>query len=316
MSTRRAAWRPIAWAATTVLLVGGGVWLAEGGTASAGTDAADAAPRATPGGADDDAAGEVVVLAAASLAEPYETLAAELERRHPGLTVTISTGPSTALAAQVAAGAPADVLATASVETMAAATGALDEAGTGTPEPVVVATNTMALAVPGPSAPGNGDAPDDDDAVRSLADLAHARYAVCRPEVPCGEGADAVLAAAGVARAPVTYENDVGGVLTKVAMGEVDAGLVYASDVHPSAPLVRAGRVVGVPLDGATGDRGAAGEPGTALTGDGAAPWTTSYPVLVLPDAPHPAGARAFVDLLTSDVGRAVLRDAGFGPPP
>ncbi|MBX9247187.1 molybdate ABC transporter substrate-binding protein [Actinotalea ferrariae] len=266
------------------MLVAGGVWLA-------GSGAAEPADAPSAGGA--AATGEVVVLAAASLAEPLRTVASELERQHPGLTVTVSAGPSSALAAQVAEGAPADVLAAASPDTMAVAVDALTAAGHDV-DPVVVATNTMALAVPGPAAPGGaGD-------VVSLADLAgDVRYAVCEPQVPCGEGAAAVLS--DVDAAPVTYERDVGAVLAKVAFGEVDAGLVYASDVHPGAPLVREGRVVGVPLD----------EPDP-----GDAPWTTSYPVLALPDAPNPAGARAVVAFLVSQQGRAVLRDAGFGPPP
>lgn len=248
-----------------------------------------AAAGARPG----EPTGEVVVLAAASLAEPFERLAAELEADHPGLTVTLSVGPSSALAAQVAAGAPVDVLATASPATMATATRALTSPPGAEVQPVVVATNTLALAVPGPAAPGG---PGD---VSGLADLdGDVRYAVCQEQVPCGAGAAVVLAAAGVEHPPVTFEDDVGGVLTKVAFGEVDAGVVYASDVHPGAALVREGRVVGVGL------------------GPAAGAWTTSYPVLALPDAPNPAGARAVLDLLTSERGAALLRDAGFGPPP
>lgn len=283
MSRISAGARPVAGLTAVGALVAGGLWLA----------ASDAEPAGAPSPDGAGVTGEVVVLAAASLAEPLRTVASELERQHPGLTVTVSAGPSSALAAQVAEGAPADVLAAASPDTMAVAVDALTAAGHDV-EPVVVASNTMALAVPGPAAPGGaGD-------VASLADLAvGVRYAVCEPQVPCGEGATAVLA--DVDAAPVTLERDVGAVLTKVAFGEVDAGLVYASDVHPGAPLVREGRVVGVPLDPP-----AAGDP----------PWTTSYPVLALPEAPNPAGARAVVAFLTSEQGRAVLRDAGFGPPP
>ncbi len=285
-------------------LVVGGAWLA--GPGAADSPAPDDAEGSGREGTD-ALTGEVVVLAAASLAEPLEVLAADLEALHPGLDVTVSVGPSSALAAQVAAGAPADVLATASPETMATAVAALDGSG-GDVEPVVVATNGMALAVPGPAAPGGAgdvDALADLDGLSGAEDPASprgavatgrdVRYAVCQEQVPCGAGAAAVLAEAGVVAAPATFEHDVGGVLTKVASGEVDAGLVYASDVHPGATLVREGRVVGVPLDSA---------------------WTTSYPVLALPDAPHPAAARAVVALLASERGAAALRDAGFGPPP
>ncbi|WP_307844997.1 molybdate ABC transporter substrate-binding protein [Actinotalea solisilvae] len=268
-------------AAAAVLLLTAGIGL---GRAAGGPEA--------PSPADGALRGEVVVLAAASLAGPYEQLAAELEAAHPGLRVTLSVGPSSALAAQVVAGAPADVLATASEETMATAVAGLRDAdvpGARDARPVVVATNTLALAVT-PDAAAAG--------LAGLADLDRAgvRLAVCRPEVPCGAGAAAVLGGGSVATAPVTYENDVAAVLTKVVLGEVDAGLVYTSDVRPDAPRVRDGSVVGVVLD----------EPGAA--------WTTRYPVLAVPDAPHPEAAAAFVALVTSERGAQVLRDHGFGP--
>ena len=221
----------------------------------------------------------ITVLAAASLAAPFTALAEAFEEEHPGVTVALGTGPSSTLAAQVAAGAPADVLATADERTMRTALGAVEPPD----PPVVFARNTVALAVPGTD-PAGVDGIDD-------LDRSDVTYAVCAPEVPCGAAAARVLDAAGVRRDPVTYESDVTAVLTKVRQGEVDAGLVYASDVHPASAGVLDGSVRAVPLLRDVE--------------------VTRYPVVVLP-GDREALAQAFVDLLLSPEGERVLRDNGF----
>lgn len=235
-----------------------------------------------------DLSGTVTVLAAASLSDAFGALAAGFEDQHPGVQVELGLGPSSGLAAQVAAGAPADVLATADERTMALALG---EAGAAGPDaadvrPEVFARTGMAVAVA-----AGAD-------VTSLTDLDRddVTFAVCRAEVPCGVGAAHVLAAADVDRPPVTFETDVRGVLTKVALGEVDAGVVYASDVQATAQPVRDGSVRAVPVPAA---------------------WdlAVSYPLVALPAAPRPDLAAAFVDHVLSDHGAAVLTDAGFTVP-
>lgn len=227
------------------------------------------APAQDGGGAP---SGTVTVLAAASLADVVDELAADVERAHPGLTVVTSTGGSSALAAQVLAGAPADVLATASAEAMSRIDGA---------DPQVFARNRVELVVPAGNPAG----------VRELADLGRPELAValCAEAVPCGAAAAATLAAAGVTAAPDTLERDVRAVLTRVRLGEVDAGLVYRTDV-----LAAAGDVEGIAVP------------------DGA---TTDYPITVLPQALNPLGARAFVDQVLSAEGRRVLDRAGFDAP-
>ena len=107
-------------------------------------------------------------------------------------------------------------------------------------------------------------------------------------EVPCGAAAAKVLAAAGSPATPDTYEEDVRGVLTKVELGEVDAGLVYVSDVH------------------------AAGDQVVALAFREAEQAVNRYPVAVLTDAPNPDAAQAFSELVRSPAGQAALNDAGF----
>ncbi|MGH7565033.1 MAG: molybdate ABC transporter substrate-binding protein [Gemmatimonadota bacterium] len=221
----------------------------------------------------------VTILAAASLTEAFGELGEELERRDPGLTVRFSFAASSTLAAQVAEGAPGDVFATADMRTMRIA----QEAGVLAGEPVIFARNTLVIAVPAGNPAG----------VSSLADLARPEIlvALCSRPVPCGTAAQAALRAAGLSVTPVTWERDVKAVLTKVMLGEVDAGLVYATDAR------------------------AAGDRIEAIPFPEAREVVNAYPIAVLRDAPSPRAARTFVDLVLSEPGRAVLTDAGFEEP-
>lgn len=221
----------------------------------------------------------VTVLAAASLTGTFTTLADRFERAHPGVRVRLSFGASSTLAQQVVAGAPADVFAAADPTTM----GTVTAAGAAAGPPQVFARNVLTIAVP----PGNPRG------VRGVADLARPGVAValCAPQVPCGRAAQAVLAADGVTVRPVTFEQDVKAVLTKVSLGEVDAGLVYRTDVQAAR-----GAVTQVDLAGA--DRA-----------------VNDYPIAVLAGSGQPRLARAFADLVLGSEGRSVLAAAGFGPP-
>ncbi|GAB2967136.1 molybdate ABC transporter substrate-binding protein [Frigoribacterium salinisoli] len=244
---------------------------AGGAPGASGDPSADGAT--SPAG---DLTGDVTVLAAASLTGTVAELVDAFEAEHPGASVTVSSGGSSALAQQVVAGAPADLFLSASTATMATVVDAdlVDGA------PVTFARNRLEIAV----------APGDPEGVTGLADLARDDLAValCAEQVPCGALARTVLDDAGVAVTPVTLEPDVTSTLTKVRLGEVDAALVYATDVRAAGDAV-----TGVPL----------GAEGTAMT---------DYEAALLADAPSPAAARAFLDLLLSDEGRQVLADAGF----
>lgn len=222
---------------------------------------------------------EVVVLAASSLTDVMSELADRFEAQRPGTTVVVSTGASSTLAQQVVSGAPADVFAAASPATMQVVLDAGEAAG----EPVVVARNRLQLAVP-PGNPGR---------VRGLADLAQPglAVAVCARQVPCGAAAEKAFTAAGVTPSVDTYEQDVRAVLAKVRLGEVDAGLVYVTDVRSAGEEVA----------------------GIALPEAQAA--VSDYPAVVLRGGANAEAGRAFLDLLTSDEGRAVLQAAGFLPP-
>lgn len=228
----------------------------------------------TSAGEASDGTRSLTVLAAASLTEPFTTLAERFEAEHPGVEVVPSYDSSATIAAQVVAGAPADVVATADTRTMRS----MQEAGVLAGPPVVFARNELALVVP----------PDNPAGIDDLADLRTADYVACVRSAPCGALATALLAETGVTNPPRSNEVDVKAVLMKVQMGEADAGLVYASDVVAAGDRVRA-----VPLP--DGHRTA-----------------TDYPVAVTADSEHPDLAHAWTDLVRSDEGQRVLADAGF----
>jgi molybdate transport system substrate-binding protein len=237
--------------------------------------------RPAPGaaGTDRGLTGSVVVLAAASLTESFTALGERFEQDNPGVDVQFSFAASSELATQVTERAPADVFASASTETMQQVV----ETGAVAGEPRLFARNRLQIAVP----------PDNPGHVTSLTDLARAdlTIALCAPEVPCGSAADQVFAAAGVTPAPDTLEADVKATVNKVRLGEVDAALVYRTDV-----LAAGDDVLGIDFP----------ESRTAVN---------DYPVALLDAGPNPEAARAFVELVLSGAGRGTLSAAGFDLP-
>jgi molybdate transport system substrate-binding protein len=227
----------------------------------------------------DRLSGPLTVFAAASLLDVFEFLGGSFRDEHPDVDLRLNYGGSSSLAASIVQGAPADVFASANGAQMDVVT----DAGLAAADPVVFTANVLQVAVP----PGNPAG------VRGLADFGREELtlAVCAPAVPCGAAAEQAFAAAGVTARPDTLEEDVRSALLKAELGEVDAALVYASDVVASGP-----RVEGIPLP----------EEEQAVT---------EYPVCVLADAPNPRAARAFVDLVLSDEGRDALAGFGFRAP-
>ncbi|MEP7054766.1 MAG: molybdate ABC transporter substrate-binding protein [Actinomycetota bacterium] len=227
----------------------------------------------------------VTVFAAASLTESFATLAQQFEAAHTGVTVKLVFGPSTDLARQIVAGADADVYAAASASSIAPVSKAnlVDAAA------VTFARNRLEIAVPA-SNPAH---------VAGLADLGRGgvTFAVCAVEVPCGAAAMKLLAAAGVTAAPVTYERDVKAVLAKVRLGEVDAGLVYRTDIHAEAIGPTPGKVTGVDIPESTKA-------------------VNDYPIVTIKRSAGSAKeASAFVAYVLSARGRTALTDAGFDAP-
>ena len=230
------------------------------------------------GCARDDSTTQVTVFAAASLTGTFDELARSFEGAHPGTEVTLVLGGSAGLATQIVNGAPADVFASAASAHMATVV----EAGFAQ-APTPFASNRMRIAVP-----------DGNPArVRTVADLARpgVTVAVCQPKTPCGAGAETVFANAGITVRPVTEEPDVKAALAKVTLGEVDAAMVYVTDVPASAPDVRG---ITIPAQVNT---------------------TTDYLITTIADSQNAQTATRFVNYVTSQQGLRVLADAGFGPP-
>jgi molybdate transport system substrate-binding protein len=216
-------------AVLAVLAVGGLILAGGAGCGSAEPGTTKAAAARGPAGTD-QLTGTITVFAAASLTETFTGLGREFERAHPGVKVRFSFGPSSGLAEQIAQGAPADLFASAGPAPIKKVVDSGDLTG---PQPF--ATNSLEVAVPR----GNPAR------ITAVADLARPglKVAVCQAQVPCGEAAAKVLANVGARVTPVTEEVDVKAVLAKVRLGEVDAGMVYVTDVRAAA-----GAVDGVPI--------------------------------------------------------------------
>jgi molybdate transport system substrate-binding protein len=242
--------------------------------ATAGCGDTGAPPSAGSSGTGDRT---LTVFAAASLTESFTALGRTFESTRPGVKVRFNFGGSSTLAQQIVQGAPVDVFAAASPATMKTV---WDDGLVGPGGTPVFARNRLVIAVP---VGGSGQ-------VRTLRDLAGPglKVVLCAPRVPCGAAAEKALDAGGVKVRAVSQEQDVKAVLTKVSMGEADAGLVYRSDAKAAA-----GRVLGIEFP----------ESAQAIN---------DYPVAVLKEAPQRALAEQFVALVRSPQGRTVLTQAGF----
>lgn len=231
---------------------------------------------AAPAPAPDTLSGTINVFAAASLTDSFQAIADAFTAEHPGVDVVFNFGGSSGLATQIVEAAPADVFAAASPATMTTVTDAALTDG----DPVDFATNVLEIAV----ASGNPGS------ITGLDDFAKAdkTIALCAVEVPCGAAAATLFEAAGITPSVDTYEQDVKSVLTKVELGEVDAGIVYVTDV----------RAAGEKIDGIEVD---------------SAP--VNYPIATLSGSTNKEAAKAFVDFVRSDKGQSILKAAGFGAP-
>ena len=234
-------------------------------------------PLAACGGDDEGGSSTITVLAAASLTESFTALADRFEADHPGVDVKLSFNSSATLAQQALDGAPADVLATADTATMHSAGDALAEA------PQDFASNTMVLVTPRDNPAGItgfGDLEDGD-----------VTYVACVETAPCGAVAASLIADNDLTAEPASLEVDVKAVLSKVTSDEADAGLVYATDAVAADGQVKA---FDIPH---------------------AADEVTTYPIAPLTQSKDSELTGQFIDLVTSDQGQRVLRDAGFGKP-
>jgi len=217
---------------------------------------------------------DVTVFAAASLQPAFDKIGARLLTTKRFKTTFSYAGTQT-LTSQLTQGAQADVFASADKEHM----NTLLDAGLVAAPLAVFATNKLEIAV----ARGNPKG------IHTLTDLARPGLVVvlADPSVPAGKYAQQALRNARVTVKPASLELQVTGVLSKVALGEADAGIVYVSDI------VTSGKVDGVSIPD--------DENVTAV-----------YPIAPLKSATNPAGAKAFIDLVLSTDGQAILKAAGF----
>ncbi len=250
--------------------------LALAGCGGSGT-ATGASPTAATSGT--GVTGTVTVFAAASLTGAFTQLGKDFQAANPGTTVTFNFAGSSALATQINQGAPADVFASAAPANMKTVTDAGNADGT----PTTFVRNQLVIAVPKGNPKG----------ITGLADLTKpgVKVALCAAAVPCGAAAVKALAAAHVTLTPVTLEQDVKSALAKVKLGEVDAALVYRTDVRAAASDVD-----GVEFPESAGA-------------------INEYPIVVLKGARNKTAAQAFVGYVLSEQGKAILIAAGFQAP-
>src|SRR5437016_10963818 len=249
-------------------------------SSSSSSTASGSGSSSTPAASSSSAAqtGTITVLAASSLKGTFTQLGKQFEAAHPGDTVKFSFGASAALAEQINSGAPADVFASASTKNM-------DQVVTkgNASSPQNFAKNIMEVAVP-PSNPAK---------VTSVNDLAKSsvKVALCQPLVPCGVVAAEVFKNAKITVKPVTLQPDVKSVLTQVELGNVDAGVVYVTDVQAAGSKVK----------------------GVTIPANVNA--TTTYPIAALTHSKEQSIAQAFGGYVLSPTGEQVLKAAGFEQP-
>jgi len=217
----------------------------------------------------------VLVFGAASLTDAFEAITTAFEAGRPEFDVQLNLGGSSSLRAQILEGAPADVFASADTSNM----DRLIEAGEAASF-TTLATNVLQIAVPAGNPAG----------ISGLSDFARDELLIglCAEGVPCGESGRQALANASTAAAVDTNEPDVRALLLKIEAGELDAGIVYATDV-----LAAGDRIEGVDIPAEVNV-------------------VSTYPIAALANAPNPVGADAFVAFAISDEARSILARYGF----
>ena len=272
--------RPFAWLPALLLVALTGALSACGGSTTSGASATTTAAPVT-----------LNVYAAASLKASFSTIGANFHTAHPNVTVTFNFGGSDTLATQIDQGAPADVFASANITQMnvVVKAGMIDSS-----TPVVFAHNRLVVVYP-KSNPAN---------LQTLQDLAKSgvKIVLAAKTVPAGQYALTFLTKASadpsftpsyqadVLKNVVSYETDVTSVLTKVSLGEADAGIVYTTDAETVTSSV-----------------------GTITIPD-ALNTVAAYPIAPVKASSHADVAQQFDAYVLSSAGQAVLAQYGFLP--
>jgi len=227
---------------------------------------------------------ELVVFEAASLTDAFASLAETFQAAHAGIKVTANAAGSQELRTQIEHGAKADVFASADLKHM----DKLRQAGL-VLAPTVFACNQPVMVV----RPGSD--------VKAFADLANVdRLVIGAPGAPIGTYTDQILAAAGkqlgaewakrVQARIVSRELNVRQVLAKVTLGEADAGIVYRTDATAAKGK---GKAITIAIPDAFNV-------------------TAEYPIAALSAAPRADLAAAWINLVMSPAGQALLAQHGF----
>jgi molybdate transport system substrate-binding protein len=242
--------------------------------------------------ADTSLSGEVIVFAAASLTEAFTQIGEDFQAANPDTTVIFNFAGSQQLAQQLAQGAPADIFASANPRQMEVAIAA-GRVVSGTQQ--IFVRNRLVAITPA----------DNPGAVNTLQELTKPdlKIVLAAEDVPVGGYSRDYLDKAtanpnfgseyqdGVLANVVSYEESVKSVLTKVALGEADAGIVYSSDITPD----QADQVQQIEIPD---------ELNTIAT----------YPIAVVDDTAQPEPAQAFIDYVLSADGQTILGAHGFIP--
>jgi molybdate transport system substrate-binding protein len=239
--------------------------------ACGGAPSSQPSPGSSPG-----LSGTLTVLAAASLTGAFTKIGDQLHARNPDLDVRFSFAGTPTLVTQIQQGAPADVFASADRKNMQTVVAGGFNSGT----PRLFAHNKLEIVV------GAGN-PKHVSSVSDLTDPS-IRVDQCSLAVPCGGYATTVFGKANVKVTPVSQEQDVKSVLSKVSLGEADAGIVYVTDVKSAGSGVEG---VQIPDN-------------LNVTAD--------YPIVQIRSAENRSAAKAFLDYVLGSQGQAVLKSFGF----
>jgi len=241
----------------------------------------------------------VVVLAASSLSDAFQEMELAFEAVNPTIDVQLNLAGSSSLREQIFDGAPADVFASASELTMQQVVAKVGVAREAQP----FATNALTIVTPA----------ENPAEITEIRDLARDDILVglCAAEVPCGMFARDALAQAGVQASIDTDEPNVRSLLGKIIAGELDAGIVYTSDV--SGPARQPQTMQPQTMQPQTL------EPQTMQVQTIALPDNVDveivYPIAELNEAANSSGAQAFVSFVLSTEGQSILATYGFGSP-
>lgn len=261
------------------------------GCGSNGDSPSGGGASTTPSSGSEVLRGDLTVFAAASLTDAFGAVATALKASNPDLDITYNFAGSQQLVTQLADGADADLFASANLSQMMAAQNAGVIAG----EPVVFTRNRLAIIVPGDNPAGlstPGDlAADDIKLVVANPDVPAGRYSL---EVLDKMNADPQFGAgfrSSVEGNIVSQEDSVKQVVTKVRLGEADAGIVYISDITPD--VAGAVAIIEIPNQFNV---------------------LAEYPIAAVTGG-NGELAQVFIDFLRSRDGQAILKQHGFTVP-